>query len=364
MRRVRAALRPRSGQAEGRSRVAVLACLFAAAIAGGCANLNASLDRLGKDLTQTSERLNRVVAAPFNVIGDWVTASVEALHHPAAKKGFTPRQEYYLGRTVTAQILARYDNEVVGLRGKGAKASATPTLAYVDSIAQVVLQGARKTYPAEAYKEAGVTERVPTVFRVAIVKDDAPGAWSAPGGFTVLTTGMLDLCESEDEIAAVLAHEMGHISMAHGLAAVDPSRRQQIDEVIKAAGAAFTAELGKQLEFMKDFTDDIAKALFESGYEKEWEYAADGRGATILTAIGYDPAALVSVLQKLDAWQKAHGMGGWSKTHPPPSERIAKIERAMREQHLSAAKVPREKLTVRRQRFLHHMKAKTAMAER
>ena len=330
------------------------------ATTAACAGMNATLDQWGKDLTRTSEKLNAVVAAPFKVVGDWVQASVESLHHPAAKKGFTPRQEYYLGRTVTAHILARFDSGLVGVEGKGRQAKAVRPLAYVTRIAQVVLQGARKSYPKEAYKEAGVTERVPTAFRVGIVQDEAPGAWSAPGGFVVLTTGMLELCENEDELAAVLAHEMGHVSMAHGLAAVDPNRRQQIDEVIKAAGQAFAAELGKQMKFMKGFADDIAKTLFDSGYEKEWEYAADGRGATILTAAGYDPNAMVSVLKKLEAWQKAHGKGGWSKTHPLASERISKLEKTIREQKLAPAKVPTSKLERRKARFERNLKTKVA----
>jgi predicted Zn-dependent protease len=97
---------------------------------------------------------------------------------------------------------------------------------------------------------------------------------------------------------------------------------------------------GNLVNLFEGSIDDVFKALVVNGYSRSAEYAADAGSVKILTAAGYDPGALAAVLAKMQPKEKA-GVSGFSKTHPPASERLAKVKGAAREVAPSAAEVNR-----------------------
>lgn len=253
----------------------------------------------------------------------------------------SPSNEYYLGRTTVASLLAqRYDNAVLGLSGKGSAARAQPRLAYVQSLAQALLEAADRTKSGD--------DRVPAALKVAVVREDAPNAWSTPGGYTIVTTGLLSMVRSEDELAAVLSHELAHIVRGHGLRALHDGQAkayaaEKAGQVAKEAG-------GSRLEQgFSDFVSGLLDTLIQ-GYPPEWEYEADARGAAIAAAAGYDPAAMDRVIGRLAAWRKAHGAGeGIAKTHPSETERTDRLAAVLA--GLEKVKVGKRFLATRAARF-------------
>jgi predicted Zn-dependent protease len=328
--------------------------------AGACADLGQSLrgmgERAGHSLDRTRTRIAPSATHMAKAIekgSAWCAGKLkanlaalnESLHHPATES-LTPEQSYYLGRTVTAELLSkRFDNRLVGVQGKGRRAKGSDDLHYVQAVAAALLPAAERSHDPQL-----PPERFPAALHVAVVPGEAPSAYSTPGGFILVSTGMVRLAQDEDELAAVLAHEVAHTTLAHGLAAIDRGDVKLLRS-IGAAGRALGKEtklpLGKLMDAFDRFTDAIVHRLTE-GYDRSYEFAADARALGILNEAGYDPAALGRVLRRLDAWQKAHGVQGMGKTHPSPQARLARVEGAP-----SQAPDPGHR-KVRAQRFADH----------
>ncbi len=294
-------------------RLVVLAAALAAL--PGCKIVSAAA-------TGMANGVNQIVAKPCeNGVGGSLQGSCAGMKQAAENDPaqactlFTPLEGYYIGRSATATVLAtKFDNHVIWLDGQGAKARPTVALRYLDDLASVIIAAAERT------RKKGAAERDPGTFRVAVVDSDAPNAWSTPGGFTVITTAMLRLAHSEDEVAAILAHEMGHVVLCHGLKAIVADRRragyrQAVESAAEASDLSFFAHA------LGDFTDSVVTAM-DRGYEPDWELDADARAVRILEAAGYDPNALKTVIARLQTWHTAHkSEKSMADTHPPATER-------------------------------------------
>lgn len=221
-----------------------------------------------------------------------------------AMEQITPEQEYYVGRAVGATILQQYK-------------------AYNNEAATKYLNDVGQTL-------AAASDRPETFkgYHFLIMDSEEINAFAAPGGFIFVSRGMLRLCRSEDDLAAVLAHEVGHVQLKHAIGAISNSRWT-------SAFTILTAEAGKNLggQALKDLTQafegsisDISKKLITSGYARGQERDADKVAVTIMPRLGYNPSALVAVLQNMSA--KVKPEAGFGKTHPPPADRIKDL-RAM-----------------------------------
>lgn len=214
----------------------------------------------------------------------------------------TPEQEYYVGRAVGASVASTYkvyDRE-----------SATR---YLNLVGQTLAMVSDKPETFGGY-------------HFLILESEDVNAFAAPGGLIFLSRGMLRLCRSEDELAAVLAHEVAHVNLGHAISAISNSRWTQAFTILGTEGAKnFTGDrLGQLTEAFEGSINDITKTLVTSGYARGQERAADKLAVTILQRVGYDPSALSRVLMNMESHLKPGGLD-FAKTHPPPQERIADL---------------------------------------
>lgn len=216
----------------------------------------------------------------------------------------TPEQEYYIGRAVGATILENYRPYE----------SAAPNR-YVNLLGQ-------------ALARASDGPRTFSGYHFQILDSDDINALSAPGGLIFVTRGLLKCCGNEDAAAAVLAHEIAHVQLKHGLQAIKKARLTSALTTIGQESAKTFG--GRQLaELTGTFGDaiaDITQTLINSGYSRKFEYQADQTAATMMTRVGYDPNGLVELLAAMDRRLKP-GARGFSKTHPEPRQRIAELQR-------------------------------------
>jgi predicted Zn-dependent protease len=214
-------------------------------------------------------------------------------------RDITPEQEYYIGRSVTATVLASY------------RPYDKPALnRYVNVVGQSVATHADRPQTFGGY-------------RFLVIDTDEVNAFAAPGGLILVSKGMLRSTQNEDELAAVLAHEIGHVQNQDGLRAIKTGR-------INAALTVIAVEAGKNFggqnlaEVTKAFEGsitDISNTLMNSGYSRGLEYQADASAVKILKRAGYNPQALVASLTKMQT-QLAQDSRGFGKTHPSPQDRI------------------------------------------
>lgn len=215
----------------------------------------------------------------------------------------TPEQEYYIGRTVGAMVLQKYppyENPAAN--------------SYVNVMGQMLAQASDcpETYGG---------------YRFLIQDSDEINAFAAPGGFIFVTRGMLRCCPSEDAVAAVLAHEIGHVQYKHGLRAIKQSRVTSALTALAIKGTKKygSEDLAKLTETFEESISDITKTLIVNGYSRAFENQADVAAITILQRTGYDPNGLVMMLNEMKTRLKP-GRQDFAATHPSPESRIAEIQ--------------------------------------
>ena len=215
-----------------------------------------------------------------------------------ANREITESEEHYIGRAVAANILA----------------TKTPmfdwaAVEYVNEIGAVI---------------AGFSPRPATYggWHFMILNDQGINALSCPGGIVLLNKGLCDLARNEDELAAIIAHEAAHIVLSHGIRSVEKAKLTSAWTTLGHEGAQHlgSSEVQELSDNYGDVVDDITMNLVTRGYSRDSEEQADSLAVHILYNAGYDPAALVSVLQRMDGITDRNGPGFW-QTHPAPAQR-------------------------------------------
>jgi predicted Zn-dependent protease len=235
--------------------------------------------------------------------------NIAAKSGEAVAKSFediTPEQEYYVGRAVGANILAKYP-PYPEARANG----------YLNLLGQSLAQ---------------VSDRPETFGGYHFLVLDSPeiNAFAAPGGLIFVSRGLLACANSEDGVAAILAHEIGHVVKQHGLKAIKTARFKDAGLAIGMAAVEELgpSELAKVTAAFSGTIDDITSTLVNSGYSRGAEKEADLAAVDILKRAGYDPYALLRMLQAMESRLQPGGPG-FGKTHPDPEDRIASIREAL-----------------------------------
>jgi predicted Zn-dependent protease len=239
----------------------------------------------------------------------------------ALRKGFadlTPQEEYFIGRAVAARVL--------GIYRPVENPAATR---YLNAIGLTLAQASPmpETYGG---------------WHFILLDSDEVNAFAAPGGFIFVTRGLYQSCRTEEQLATVLAHEVGHVTLRHGLAAVKTSRLTEAFAIIGTeAVKEFTgANLAKITEAFAGTVDDIIDRMVSLGYSRWQEYAADAEAGRIAFRAGYNPAGLPEFLATLQEKSAKAEKRGFFSTHPPAADRLEKVEALLAEEKLAGATDP------------------------
>ncbi len=220
-----------------------------------------------------------------------------------------PQEENVIGRGVTAKLLGVYSP------------SDSPVLsAYINQVGATVAAASLRPETFAGYS-------------FLPIESDELNAMAAPGGYILISRGLLKLLRDEDMLAAVLAHEVSHVVLRHGLQSI---KREHLNESTPLddsvpLGAALTTcaincnDVSQQLLLaFEGAINDIVEKLTVAGYSREQELQADAMAAEILEKAGYDPTALKHVL---DALAQRTSKGGWFSTHPKAKDRASALSK-------------------------------------
>lgn len=216
---------------------------------------------------------------------------------------FTPEQEYYIGRSVGAMVLVKYR----------ALADARAN-AYLNTLGQTL---ARASDLPELFGG----------YHFIVLDSDDINAFATPGGHIFITRGLIRCCRTEDELAAVLAHEIGHVQLKHGMQAIEKARMTEALTVLAQEGAKSlgSREVAQLTKAFGGVISDITNTMINNGYSRAYEYQADAAAVVILDRIGYDQGALTQMLKIMDRQIKPDGTD-FARTHPSPQNRIAELK--------------------------------------
>lgn len=219
---------------------------------------------------------------------------------------YSEAQEIQIGREADQQIVQQYglydDDELA---------------AYVEDLGQELAASSER--PA-----------LPWAFRV--LDDPVVNAFALPGGYIYVTRGILSHMGSEAELAAVLGHEVGHVTARHGVSRMS---KAQLANLGLGVGAILAPELaqsfgglaqsGLQLLFLK--------------YSRDDERQADGLGYRYADRVGQNPEGFVGMFSMLSAQGRLAGgtrLPGYLATHPNPEERLVTARRRVAEAPIAA----------------------------
>lgn len=143
--------------------------------------------------------------------------------------------------------------------------------------------------------------------------DEMVNAFAIPGGGIYIFTGLIKAMDNEAELAAVMGHEIAHVT-----------RRHIAQRLIAIYGvdAVANAALGEDPGLVGQLVRDVAQQGFMLSYSREQERDADRFGVRYQSAAGYDPEGFITFFQKLEG---APTPPTFLSTHPPAGERIDNI---------------------------------------
>jgi predicted Zn-dependent protease len=224
-----------------------------------------------------------------------------------ASRPISDSEEYYVGRAVAARILSTYpllqDRRLTG---------------YVNLVGQTVALHSDKPQTYNGY-------------HFAVLDSTEINAFACPGGTIFITKGMLKEVRNEEELAAVLAHEVAHINERHGIEAIKKARWTEALTVIgtTAAEQYGSRDLQRLVDLFEGSIDDVFKTLVVNGYGQGQELEADRGALNYVTRAGYSPRGLLDFLTRLHAKQRGARGGSILSTHPGMDRRIEQARRQM-----------------------------------
>lgn len=283
-----------------------------------------------------------------------VGGSISAISKAAEE--ITPKSEYEIGRSVASNILNSYR----------IYKDAPETTAYLNKICKAITINSPMPYLYNDYC-------------VSILDTEEINAMATPGGHILISRGILNCTDSEDAIAAIIAHEIAHIQLGHSIAVIRSSRISSAAVKTAKAGLFISAEatmnsldihkdelryellyhgidvnnVMDKVDQVFDTTEKVAQKLVVSGFSQEQEFDADTEALFLMESAGYNADAMLSMLTLIENYNYDnyieyydYSHSGWNKTHPSPKSRIKRAKKIIKKNHFYVGDS-----NVRQQRF-------------
>lgn len=167
-------------------------------------------------------------------------------------------------------------------------------------------------------KIAAVSDRRDITYYFKVIQDDDINALSTPGGYIYVNTGLLKAAD-DDELAAVIAHEVGHVAARHAVFLMQSNMT--------------TSLIGSIIFSNVEASEDVRRGtsaavnLIMLGYSREDEFEADKLGVRYVYYAGFDADGMAAFLEKLQRQNKENPLDRglvYLRSHPLYSDRIAK----------------------------------------
>lgn len=185
--------------------------------------------------------------------------------------------------------------------------------------------GATSLYVKTVGARVATAAGLPGQCTFTVIGSDVVNAFAVPGCYIYVTRGLLAIMNSEDELASVLGHEVGHVVSDH-------AARRQNASTLSGLGALAVGILTGSGELAQ--LAGQAAQVWTLGYSRDQEFQSDDLGVRYLTANGYNPFAAADMLHalganealtaKTDHRDAASSIPAWARTHPLSADRVTR----------------------------------------
>jgi predicted Zn-dependent protease len=167
----------------------------------------------------------------------------------------------------------------------------------------------------------------PFEFKFYVINALDPNAFAIPGGYIFVTTGLIVLAESEQEVAGVLSHEISHVTQRHIAQMIEKSKRLNIATIAAILAGILAGRGGTGSQAAVAMATATAGALALK-YTREMETDADQNGLHYMIKAGYDPNGMISFLNRIHrvSLAMAPSIPPYLLTHPAIENRISLLE--------------------------------------
>ncbi len=180
------------------------------------------------------------------------------------------------------------------------------------------------------YRIAAAANKPDYKWEFHVIEKDTVNAFCLPGGKVFFYTGILNLTTTNDELAAVMGHEVAHALLRHG------GERMSVALMTQLGGQAASIALGTTVS---PAASQVFGQVYGIGsqvgvalpHSRAQESEADEVGMILAAKAGYEPSGALSLWRKMDAYSKSKGQNvpGFLSTHPTTTDRIAAIQSKM-----------------------------------
>lgn len=169
---------------------------------------------------------------------------------------------------------------------------------------------------------AQVSDRQDYRYYFFLIEKDEINAFTTPGGRIYLFSGLIDRLATDDQIASVIAHEIGHCAARHTV------KKFQAALGYDLIGSIVLAQMGGEgVQAIASMSSNMIMNLVFSAYGRQDEYEADRLGVKYSRLAGYDPKASIAALEILQKESKGIGAPLVLRSHPYLSDRIKAVKK-------------------------------------
>ncbi len=178
------------------------------------------------------------------------------------------------------------------------------------------------------YRLLAASEYGPREFTFFLVDAPSINAFAMPGGYIGIHAGLITATQNEDELAAVVAHEIAHVTQNHLARGYQKANRMNLPMTAAMIAAILLGAQNPELAEATIAATTAGAAQMQLDFTRAHEKEADRLGIDTLAAAGYDPHSMAGFFQKLQEKSRYYGSGvpEFLRTHPVNESRIADAE--------------------------------------
>ncbi len=246
------------------------------------------------------------IVAIISLVGYFAARQENPVTGEVQNVSMSVEQEVALGQQAAPEMAAQH----------GGLAQSEELQQRVDTIGQAILaqsEASEAPYPFEFH---------------ALEDDETVNAFALPGGQVFVTEGLINLLKSDGELAGVLAHEIVHVVGRHSAEQV---ARAQLAEGLSGAAVIASYDPNNPASAGSAQVAQLIAQTVNMKFGREDELEADKLGVRYMADAGYDPRALIRVMQVLGEASEGARPPEFLSTHPDPGRRVEQIEAAIAE---------------------------------
>ncbi|MDP2879838.1 MAG: M48 family metalloprotease [Sulfuricella sp.] len=220
----------------------------------------------------------------------------------ASQSGFSPQTERRIGEAIMADV--RHDRSLV---------DDSELTDYLNNL---------------GYRLVASSAENRQDFEFFVLRDSTLNAFALPGGFIGVHTGLILAAQSESELAAVLGHEIAHVTQRHLARIIAKQEQSAITSLAMLAVAILAARSNPQVANAAMASAQATSIQTQLDFTREHEREADRIGLQTLTQAGFDPRGAASFFERLQKFNRLYENNApdYLRTHPITSERIADLQ--------------------------------------